>query len=83
MRVNKWDFKKHEYNEVEIPYGWNIKLHSFDMNIKVNCVNCGCVKTYGECYTSRQYHDGFGFGYAVCEDCYQNEWTLEAAACNG
>lgn len=48
MRVNKWDFKKHEYNEVEIPYGWNIKLHSFDMNIKVNCVNCGCVKTYSE-----------------------------------
>ena len=80
MIVNKWDFKKHEYEKVEIPDNYNIILHSFDMGRKINCIHCKKELTYGECYTSRRYHTEHGFGYPVCPTCYEEEWYVERAS---
>lgn len=74
--VNKWDFKTHKYKKVEKPYG-NCKTYSNDMDEIVNCISCGKLIKFGETFTSRQWHTNIGFGYGVCELCYQKEWELE------
>lgn len=44
------------------------------MDEVVNCARCGKKIKYGDCYTSKQIHNDFGFGYAVCPECYEKEW---------
>ena len=64
-----------------IPYGvpdeWNVKSYSDDMDEIVNCPHCGKEVTFGSCYTSREIHTPNGFGYAVCEKCYDMERAIE------
>lgn len=40
----------------------------------VACAQCGRKMLFGDGYTSRQIHTRQGFGYAVCEQCYDKEW---------
>lgn len=80
MVVNKWNFKTREYEKVEIPDNRKIGLYSNNMNEIVQCINCGNELRFGDSYTSRQYHTEIGFGYCVCNSCYEKEWKLEAAA---
>ena len=35
---------------------------------------CGKELKYGDTYTSLEIHTAMGFGYGVCEDCYEFEW---------
>ena len=74
MILNKYDRETHEYKHYEVPDDWNIKLFTDDMDMIVNCVQCGKELRYGNCYTSLEVHNHIGFGYPVCERCYQKEW---------
>lgn len=73
MRVNRWDFEKHEYDIIEVPDNWIITTRG---SSQCNCVSCGRKVYVDDCYTSYQYQDAIGFGYLVCEDCYNKEWEL-------
>lgn len=75
--MQKWNFNKREYEPYSVPADWNCKTYSVDMDEIVNCPHCGRQVTFGECYTSRQIHTEHGFGYAVCESCYEDEWKAE------
>ena len=43
----------------------------------VKCAQCGKPVIYRESYTSRTIHSDYGFGYAVCPECYLKEWEEE------
>lgn len=62
MTMQRWNNKKGEYEPYEE-----------DMNEIVNCVCRGKEIRFGECCTSMEIHDMWGFGYAVCLECYQKE----------
>lgn len=54
---------------------YNTKLHKYeeDMEKIVPCAQCGRLHKYGEMYTSREVHTAYGFGFAVCRECYDGE----------
>ena len=49
-------------------------LANDDLEEIVNCAQCGKELKYGDCYTSLEIHTDMGMGFAVCEDCYEEEW---------
>lgn len=55
--------------------------YSDDMDAMVACAQCGRPVRYGDTYTSKEIHsDGAAWGYAVCEDCYREEWDRQREA---
>lgn len=74
MLLNKWNYQTHSYDQVQIPNDWNCKTYSDDMDEIINCPHCGKQIKFGDGYTSLEFHTGMGFGYAVCEECYNKEW---------
>ena len=75
--LNRWNYDKRIYEPYEVPDNWNVKSFAVDMDEIVNCPHCGQKVTFGNCYTSREIHTPSGFGYAVCENCYNTERALE------
>lgn len=73
MILKKWNYKKHIYEDYEVPDDWNYKTYSDNMYEIVNCPHCGGRLLYGEGYTSMQIHTGLGLGFCVCEECYQKK----------
>lgn len=73
MKINKWNYKLHDYEEVEIPEDWKCVTYSPDMEEIINCPHCGKEIKVGDSYTSMEFHTEFGFGFCVCEDCYELE----------
>ena len=71
--LNKWNWEKKEYDKYYVPKEWVMILFSNDMEVKVNCAQCGKVLEYGQCYTSLEVHNNHGFGFGVCEECYKCE----------
>lgn len=63
-----------------MPEDWKVVLTTEDMDLNINCTNCGKETTFGACYTSKALHNSFGLGYPVCEDCYNKEWQAEKEA---
>ena len=74
MILQKWNWDKREYEDYEVPKDWVCKCYSDDMSEIVNCPHCGKQIRFGDCYTSMEIHTKSGFGYSVCENCYENEW---------
>ena len=74
MIVGKWNYKTRKYDPYEIPADWHTPLLSDDMGEEINCASCGKLVKFGDCYTSKVIHGKMGFGYFVCEDCYEIEW---------
>ena len=74
MILSKWNYKKHTYEPYEVSDKWNCKLYSEEMEETVNCPHCGKEIRYGDSYTSLEIHNDMGFGFAVCEKCYEKEW---------
>lgn len=72
---NKWSFKRHCYYRKII----NDKCSTYEEKLdeKVKCANCNKDIKFGNSYTSLQYHDDVGFGYAVCDECYKKECMLK------
>lgn len=73
--VLRWIPKKHKYKKYRLPFG--ACLYSGDMDKVVSCASCGKEIKYGDSYTSRQIHTGFGIGFAVCSECYEKELKEE------
>lgn len=80
MILKRWNRKKHIYEDYEIPNEWNVKTYSTNMEEKINCAQCGKLLAYGNCYTSLEVHTEIGFGYGVCEKCYEKEWKRREQA---
>lgn len=72
--MRKWNYKKHEYELYEVPSDWHCSIYESDMSKTVNCAQCGREIKFGDAYTSNEIHTFMGFGYAVCEECYNEEW---------
>lgn len=77
MIVGKWNYKTRDYDPYKIPDDWHTPLYSDDMDEEVNCCQCGRKIKFGDAYTSKEIHSGMGFGYPVCEECYELEWERE------
>lgn len=75
--LNRWNYDKQTYEPYDVPDNWNVKSYSFDMDEIVNCPHCGKEVTFGSCYTSKEIHTPHGFGYAVCENCYNIEREID------
>lgn len=73
MVLNKWNYEKHRYEPYEIPNSWKVPIIC-DLDNIVNCPQCGKELKYGDTFTSLEIHTGVGFGYGVCDKCYQEEW---------
>ena len=50
--------------------------YSNDMEEIVACAVCGKALKFGDAYTSRKIQSNAGFGFAVCEDCYEKEFEV-------
>ena len=74
--IKKWDYPSHSYFSIPITSRepLNIKTYSEDMNEIVNCCQCLKKVKFEDTYTSNEIHTDLGFGFAVCEDCYEEEW---------
>lgn len=71
--LHKWNYDKHAYDECELPDGRYCTV-AFNMDDTVNCPHCFKEFTYGEGYTSLEFHTlPYGMGYAVCGDCHKLE----------
>lgn len=77
MMAKKWDYKTKTYEDYELPEDAKILA---DMDEVIPCAQCKRPHMYGDMYTSRQIHNALGFGYGVCEMCYQEEWKQELEA---
>lgn len=77
MKLRKWNYETREYDLYEVPDDWELVLVTRDMEQHVNCAQCGKDMTFGEGYTSREVHTNVGFGYPVCEACYEDEVKRE------
>lgn len=79
MILKKWNFETHKYEPFDSP-AIVISIYSEDMLECVDCANCGKRMTYGQGYTSRTIHNDSGFGYPVCDMCYEKEKEDELKA---
>lgn len=75
--IQKWNFTTHKYEPYTPPNGTTLVLYTTNMNDHTNCANCMKDMVFGDCYTSKQYHNTYGLGYPVCEDCYNKELAQE------
>jgi hypothetical protein len=75
--MRKRNFQKHEYESQTIPEERNC-LATNIMEMLVNCDNCWRKLTFGETYTSKQWH----IGYPVCSECYEKECEMEKKYAN-
>ena len=75
--VQRWNYQTKSYDDVYVDGEWFTPLYSDDMEVPINCINCGKQISFGESYTSNEYHNQVGFGYYVCEECYEKEWELK------
>lgn len=74
MKLNKWNYTTHTYEDYNVPANWNVKYYCDDLEEIVNCVQCGKELKNGDCYTSLEVHTDIGMGFSVCEECYNKEW---------
>ena len=61
--ARKYDLETGQYEDYALPDGATYYK-------KIACCECGKEITYGASYTSRIILDKYGFGYAVCKECY-------------
>ena len=80
MIAQKWDYESRTYHPYTIPAGWRITAGGYGLNEICQCAQCGKKLPFGDCYTSREIHTRMGMGFAVCEQCYEQEWERERKA---
>jgi hypothetical protein len=74
--MKKRNFKTKRYVPYSIPPDWNCPLCKKDYQMVANCTQCGVKKRFWDMYTSQTIHNESGFGYPVCEKCYDEESKL-------
>lgn len=75
--VAKWNYETVEYEPYELPDNCPLTLPYSDesMETEINCASCSKKAVFGACYTSKAIHNPSGFGYPVCESCYNQEFN--------
>ena len=73
MKLEKWNYQKHVYEDYEIPNDWKKSLYEVELDTLVNCCQCGKEIEFGETYTSQEIHTEHGFGFMVCPECHEYE----------
>jgi hypothetical protein len=68
--LRKWDFERGIYRPYTIPDAWHVAVFESDMNMPINCAQCGKSMPFGKGYTSKTIHTLSGLGYSVCSVCY-------------
>jgi hypothetical protein len=71
--IYRWSNDTKKYYKYFPPEEWTIVLFTDNMELKINCCNCGKEIRFGAAYTSQEYHTKSGMGYPVCEACSQAE----------
>ena len=69
----KWNYETHKYDDYLVPSKYYLSTFEENMDEKVNCCQCLKEMRFGDGYTSMEVHTNMGFGYCVCEDCYDKE----------
>lgn len=77
MNIQKWNHKVRKYEPYSVPEGLRVTTYCADMGEIINCAQCFKAIRFGNSYTSREIHTHIGMGYAVCEECYDEEWNRE------
>lgn len=72
--VAKWNFDTLEYEPYELPENCPLILGQDELETVINCASCREKVIFGACYTSKTIHNIHGFGYPVCESCYNMEF---------
>lgn len=72
--IARWNYKTKSYDPYKPNPKWTVVLVSHDMGLPMNCANCGMETTFGDSFTSLELHTSVGFGYPVCEGCYEQEY---------
>lgn len=72
--LRKWNVKKHEYEKYKVPADKKLVVYSDDFGLIVNCAQCFKPIIYGDSFTSLEVHNRLGMGFAVCKDCYDEEF---------
>jgi len=75
--LSRWNYNTQAYELFQAPEEWNVPLLCLEMDTVVNCANCGIKMQYGDGFTSKEIHDPWGLGYAVCHECYDKEIERE------
>lgn len=75
-QFNVWNYLAHKYDTKTFvsKFPKVFKTFSEDMDEKVNCCQCYRAIRFGETYTSNEVHTELGMGFAVCPQCYEDEW---------
>ena len=73
MKINKWNSETQTYEKVDFPDKFHISTWEPSLKNKVVCPSCKSTIEFGEAFTSKRYQDDLGYGYCVCEKCYNNE----------
>ena len=76
-KLDRWNPVTERYEPFIVPADRKVAVYATDMNTEVQCAECGKKMKYGDGYTSRWIHTQHGFGYCVCEDCYNIELSTE------
>ena len=80
--LQRWDYDSHEYIPFVVPDECVFKIYSDNIDDIINCCQCLKEMKFGEGHTSMEVHTGAGFGYAVCEKCYDEEWERRRKYCD-
>lgn len=73
MVLKRWNWKKHEYEDFEVPDNRFVATYMYDLDTCIDCASCGDMIPYGLSYTSMEIHTEMGVGYCVCYSCYEEE----------
>lgn len=73
LDIQRWNYQTKQYDPYTPPAEWVLVIYSEDMDLTINCANCGTPMPFGRGYTSRELHTHVGFGYPVCATCYTAE----------
>jgi len=72
-QAEKYDYEIGEYQQYMLPEG---AVVTAELGQEISCAGCGEKVLFDDSYTSMSITNGFGFGFAICEKCLQQE--LEA-----
>lgn len=76
IKAKKWHPSIKGYRPYKLPID-EVVMFTPDMNKIIQCAGCAKTISFGSSYSSLHIHDGAGFGYPVCEQCYTEEAELE------
>ena len=68
MKVGKWNYNKHDYDEYVLPSG--AMTYIDDLERTIACAACGKPVIAGDTYTSKEIHTNAGFGERTAIEYY-------------